>query len=121
MKIALRIWTLVLITGLITPLFAYAYTIFLDIDEDNDPNTINENTGDDSATVRIVLVPTVDNEQITEISFGLGGTCLPCDYINPGWATYGTDWDLYWGGHSPRVSPTFRFGAGMCSRHQLPG
>ena len=45
--------------------------------------------------MRLILQPTEPNEWITEIFFGLGGTCWPCDYIYPGYATYGTDWDLY--------------------------
>ena len=83
---------------LILPVASAAYEIILDIDTDDDPTTINERTGASSAVVRLILQPTEANEWITEIIFGLGGTCWPCDYIEPGWAIYGTDWDLYWTG-----------------------
>jgi len=88
--------SLVILATLLLFSTAHAYEILLDIDVDNDPATINDRTGASSAVVRLILQPTEPNEWITEITFGLGGSCWPCDYIEPGWATYGTDWDLYW-------------------------
>jgi len=87
---------LLMFTILILPLTSPAYEILLDLDDDNDPNTIRENTGASSAVVRIILQPTEPSEWITDIVFGLGGTCWPCDYIFPGWAIYGTELDLSW-------------------------
>ncbi len=46
--------------------------------------------------MRLILQPTEPDEWITEVFFGLGGTCWPCDELYPGHATYGTDLDLYW-------------------------
>jgi hypothetical protein len=83
---------------LILPASCPAYQILLDLDDDDDPTTIREHTGAAEAVVRLVLQPTEPGEWITEITFGLGGTCWACDYIEPGWAIYGTDWDLYWDG-----------------------
>ncbi len=80
-------------TILLVAVSAGAYQILLDIDTDDDPNTINQFTEDPEATVRMVLVPDGGTEWITELHFGLGGTCWFC------WDTYfhmyGTDTSIY--------------------------
>jgi hypothetical protein len=62
----------------------------LDIDTDDDPNTINDMTEDPSAAVRIILAPTEPEELINGIWFGLGGSCLECEMVH----YYGTAIDL---------------------------
>ena len=89
---------IIVFTTLLLVTTTNAYEILLDIDDDNDPTTIRDRTGAGTAVVRLILQPTEPDEWITEITFGLGGTCWPCDYIEPGWAIYGTDWDLFWSG-----------------------
>lgn len=69
---------------------AAGYELFLDIDVDNDPSTINGFTWDQSCTVRLVLAPTEPNEEIWSVDFGLGGTCIECDHV----FAYGTEFDL---------------------------
>jgi hypothetical protein len=74
---------------------ALAYEILLDIDIDNDPVTINTATEDSSAVVKLILKPTMTDEVIGAVCFGLGGECLGCppnDYN--GVHTYGTSFDL---------------------------
>lgn len=77
----------------VTP--ALAYEIFLDIDIDNDPTTLNTNTENVNAVVKLILWPTEPSEIIGPITFGLGGECLGCppNDIN-GVQTYGTSFDL---------------------------
>jgi hypothetical protein len=69
---------------------ASAYELYLDIDQDGDPTTINDFTWDQTCTVRLVLAPTEPDEEIWAVDFGLGGTCEEC----LGVFTYGTDHDL---------------------------
>lgn len=88
-------FVLLLLTHFCTPT-ASAYTILLDIDTDNDPNTVNESTNATTATVRIILQPTEADEWITEIYFALGGSCWDCDPITFGYGYYGTAWELWW-------------------------
>jgi hypothetical protein len=70
---------------------AAGYEILLDIDQDNDPTTINTFTLETTATVKIVLWPSEPGEVISEIMFGLGGTCWECDDV----FDYGTAFDLH--------------------------
>ena len=69
---------------------AAAYELYLDIDVDGDPATINDFTWDSSCTVRLVLAPTEPDEEIWSVDFGLGGSCVDC----LGVFTYGTGHDL---------------------------
>ena len=70
-----------------------AYMILLDIDTDDDPTTLNIATEDDSALVRMILAPDGASEWITQIEFGLGGTCWMCwEWYSH---MYGTRCDLY--------------------------
>lgn len=69
---------------------AVAYEVRLDIDTDDDPNTINDLTYEEIATVRVILVPTEPDEHVVEIWFGLGGSCLECNMVHQ----YGTAVDL---------------------------
>ena len=79
-----------LVVGL-SPGLASAYEILLDIDLDGNPSTQNTFTLETSATVRIVLSPSEPGEVITEIEFGLGGTCWECEEV----FDYGTAFDLH--------------------------
>lgn len=73
---------------------AAAYDVFLDIDIDGDPATLNTFADAESAQVRLVLSPTTPGEWIGHVGFGLGGTCWECfDYGSP--FTYGTESDIY--------------------------
>lgn len=85
--------SLLALTFMITP--AFAYEILLDIDTDNDPATINVTTENASAVVKVVLWPTMPGERIGLVTFGLGGECLGCppNDMN-GVQTYGTSFDL---------------------------
>lgn len=69
---------------------AGAYELYLDIDVDGDPATINDLTWDTSCTVHLVLAPTETDEEIWTVDFGLGGSCVDC----LGVSTYGTGHDL---------------------------
>ena len=69
---------------------AAAYELYLDIDQDNDPTTINDFTWDQTCTVRLVLAPTEPDEEIWAVDFGLGGSCVEC----MGVFAYGTGHDL---------------------------
>jgi hypothetical protein len=69
---------------------ASAWEVRLDLDTDNDPATINEITNATSAVVRIVLAPTSPYETITEVTFGLGGSCHECEMVQH----YGVEFDL---------------------------
>ena len=69
---------------------AAAYELYLDIDLDNDPTTINDFTWDPTCTVRLVLAPTEPDEEIWTVDFGLGGSCIEC----MGVFEYGTGNDL---------------------------
>ena len=69
---------------------AAAYELYLDIDQDNDPTTINDFTWDPVCTVRLVLAPTEPDEEIWSVDFGLGGSCVEC----MGVFAYGTGNDL---------------------------
>ncbi len=73
---------------------AAAWEVLLDLDTDDDPATINEFTNASSAVVKIVLMPTVPHETITEVTFGLGGSCYECQMVQH----YGVGFDLYGGG-----------------------
>lgn len=73
---------------------ALAWEVRLDLDTDNDPATINETTEATSAVVKIVLAPTSPHETITEVTFGLGGTCDECEMVQH----YGVAFDLIDGG-----------------------
>jgi len=57
---------------------ATAYELYLDIDQDNDPTTVNDFTWDQTCTVRLVLAPTEPDEEIWSVDFGLGGSCDAC-------------------------------------------
>ncbi len=70
---------------------AAAYEVLLDIDLDDDPATINSLTLQTSCTVRVVLSPTEPIETITEVEFGLGGSCRECDQVHH----YGVAHDLH--------------------------
>ena len=85
--------SLLALTLMIAP--ALAYEIRLDIDTDNDPATINMATDDASAVVKVILWPTMPDENIGLVTFGIGGECLGCppNDIN-GVQTYGTSFDL---------------------------
>jgi len=83
-----RILMLLGMTLCITP--ATAYEIYLDIDTDGDPSTINTFTWDTVCTVNLVVWPTELHEELWSFSFGLGGSCLECG----GSFTYGTEHDL---------------------------
>jgi hypothetical protein len=85
----------VLLLTFLYPRCVAGYTILLDIDIDDDPTTLNETTSASTATVRIILAPTEPDEWITEIAFGLGGSCWDCPY-EPDWGYYGTSWNLWW-------------------------
>jgi len=78
---------------LLAALPATGYQILLDIDTDGNPNTINQFTEESTAIVKMVLVPDGGSEWISDVQFGLGGTCWMC------WETdfhmYGTSTDLY--------------------------
>ncbi len=78
---------------LLTSIPAFTYEILLDIDTDDDPYTINQFTEDPSATVRMVLVPDGGSEWISELHFGLGGTCWMC--FETGMHMYGTDTSIF--------------------------
>ena len=82
------ILTLCCVVLLTTP--AVGYEVLLDIDTDDDPNTINDLTFDEIATVRMILVPTEPDELINEIFVGLGGSCLECEMVH----YYGTAVDI---------------------------
>ena len=69
---------------------AVGYEILLDIDTDDDPNTINDLTFDEIATVRMILAPTEPDEMVNEIWVGLGGSCLECEMVH----YYGTAVDI---------------------------
>ncbi len=69
---------------------AVGYEILLDIDTDDDPNTINDLTFDEIATVRMILAPTEPDELVNEIWVGLGGSCLECEMVH----YYGTAVDI---------------------------
>ncbi len=71
----------------------FAYDVLLDIDLDGDPATINYETDEESAVVWLCLWPDEPGELITEIDFGLGGTCWDCFELDNIF-TYGTQWDL---------------------------
>jgi hypothetical protein len=70
---------------------AVGYEILLDIDLDDDPTTLNTFTLETTVTVKIVLSPSEPGELISEITFGLGGTCWECDGV----FDYGTAFDLH--------------------------
>lgn len=70
---------------------AFAWEIRLDLDTDNDPATINELTVATSAVVKVVLLPTQAHEVITEVGFGLGGSCQECEQVHQ----YGVAFDLF--------------------------
>jgi len=72
---------------------ALAYEVLLDIDTDDNPYTINQFTEDEIATVKMVLVPEGGSEWISELMFGLGGTCWMCPADD--FHMYGTSTDLY--------------------------
>jgi len=69
---------------------AAAYELYLDIDQDGDPTTINDITWDPSCTVRLVLAPTEPDEEISAVDFGLGGSCRECGGV----FAYGAGFDL---------------------------
>ncbi|MBE0564777.1 MAG: hypothetical protein IH621_02395 [Krumholzibacteria bacterium] len=69
---------------------AAAYELYLDIDLDGDPATINDLCWDQSCTVRLVLAPTEPDEEIWTVDFGLGGSCQECGGV----FAYGTAFDL---------------------------
>ncbi len=71
-----------------TPL--QAYEILLDLDTDNDPDTIETFTYDTSAVVKLILKPDYPGEMIDQVAFGLGGGCRECDHVHE----YGVDHDL---------------------------
>ena len=73
---------------------AFAWEVRLDLDTDNDPATINELTNATSAVVRVVLLPTSPRETITEVTFGVGGSCYECQMAQH----YGVGFDLIGGG-----------------------
>jgi hypothetical protein len=73
---------------------ASAYQILLDIDTDDDPYTINQFTEESSATVRMILVPDDGGEWISELNFGLGGTCWMC-FQEWEYYMYGTSTDIF--------------------------
>jgi hypothetical protein len=86
-----RIWIGTLaVMAILGPGPAAGYEILLDIDLDDDPTTLNTFTLATIVTVRLVLSPTVPGESISEIEFGLGGTCWECDGV----FDYGTSFDL---------------------------
>ena len=82
--------TIALLAALLLTAPAAAYELYLDIDTDNAPTTINDFTWDSSCTVRLVLAPTEPDEEIWTVDFGLGGSCVDC----LGVFTYGTGHDL---------------------------
>ena len=67
------------------------YEILLDIDIDDDPTTLNTITYDTTAVVKIILQPSEPGESITEIFFGMGGTCWECEGV----FDYGVAYDLH--------------------------
>ena len=69
---------------------AAAYELYLDIDVDGDPATINDFTWDPTCTVSLVLAPTAPDEEIWTVDFGLGGSCRECEGV----FAYGTGFDL---------------------------
>ncbi len=80
----------ILASLLILATTAAAYELWLDIDLDGDPTTINNITWETSCTVNLVLAPTGTSEDIWTIEFGLGGSCRECDDV----FQYGTGFDL---------------------------
>lgn len=83
---------------------ASAWEVRLDLDTDDDPATINELTPATSAVVKVVLLPTQAHEVITEIGFGLGGSCQECDQVHQ----YGVAFDLFdFGGAGWPDNPDF--------------
>ncbi len=68
----------------------FGFEILLDIDNDNDPATINTFTSATNTVVKIVLNPTMPGETIGFIEFALGGTCHFCPPDDP-------SGDVYWG------------------------
>lgn len=88
-----RLSTAAILCGLTIALVASgagAYELFLDIDEDGDPATINDLTSEPRAVVRLVLAPTESGEMFTGATFGLGGSCFECEGVQQ----YGTAHDL---------------------------
>jgi hypothetical protein len=77
------------ILGAVVP--ARGYEVLLDIDTDDDPTTLNMVSQETLVTVKIVLSPSVPGEEITDVFFGLGGTCWECEGV----FDYGTDFDLF--------------------------
>jgi len=67
-----------------------AYELWLDIDVDGDPSTINDVTWDNTCTVNLVVAPTGESEELWTVDFGLGGSCVECGGV----FHYGTDFDL---------------------------
>ncbi len=84
-----RVFLLVVILGaLVLP--TRAYELYLDIDTDGDPTTINTITWESTATVNLVVAPTIPHEELWEFSFGMGGSCTECGGV----FAYGTEHDL---------------------------
>lgn len=67
-----------------------AYELWLDIDIDGDPATINDFTWDSSCTVNLVVAPSGASEELWSLGFGLGGSCIDCEGV----FQYGTGFDL---------------------------
>lgn len=55
---------------------ARSYEILRDIDEDGDPDTINESTLQTAAVGRMILRPTEPGEIFAGATFDLGRSCL---------------------------------------------
>ena len=94
---------------------APAYELWLDIDTDGDPATINDFTTEASCTVNLVLAPSGASEEIWSIEFGLGGSCRECGGV----FQYGTGFDLgdfatfTWETH-PYFAGTFDYATCLC-------
>ena len=61
---------------------ASAYEVWIDLDDDDDPNTLNLITEETTATVRLILAPSTPGEQIDLVGFGLGGSCRECEMVH---------------------------------------
>lgn len=86
---------------------AFAYDLLLDIDQDDDPSTINETVDGDRTDIRIVLRPSGEEpEWISSVTFGLGGTCWEC--FSQGYPyTYGSECDLFYNLEDWHDNPLF--------------
>jgi len=86
-----RVWGGLVLLAALSARPAAGYEILLDIDLDDDPSTQNTISFESSVTVRIILSPSEPEETISEIEFGLGGTCWNCEGV----FDYGTAFDLH--------------------------